>query len=102
VDMDHVLRADDPLRHLGDGGLELAQGRISAESGQALCALSATRPVAIRARLEPDVAPFPPYISLKPAKSFGMSLLKMDSEEGGIISQAIHQMFPNTGKKSEL
>lgn len=66
-----------------------------------LTALSATRPVVIQARVDPDVPPFPPHITLKQAKSFGMSLLKMDSEEGGIISQALHRMFPNTGKKSE-
>jgi pyruvate dehydrogenase (quinone) len=63
-------------------------------------ALAATRPVVIQARVDPDVAPFPPHISLKQAQSFGMSLLKMDSEEGGIIKQAIHQLFPSTGAKS--
>jgi pyruvate dehydrogenase (quinone) len=63
-------------------------------------ALSATRPVVIQVRVDPDVAPFPPHISLKQAQSFGMSLLKMDSEEGGIIKQAIHQLFPSTGAKS--
>ncbi|MEO7037703.1 MAG: thiamine pyrophosphate-requiring protein [Polyangiaceae bacterium] len=66
-----------------------------------LTALSATRPVVIQARVDPDVPPFPPHITLKQARSFGMSLLKVDSEEGGIIRQAIHQMFPSTGKKSE-
>jgi pyruvate dehydrogenase (quinone) len=66
-----------------------------------LTALSATRPVVIQARVDPDVPPFPPHISLKQAQSFGMSLLKMDSEERGIISQALHQMFPSTAKKSE-
>ncbi|HEX3851902.1 MAG TPA: thiamine pyrophosphate-requiring protein [Polyangiaceae bacterium] len=63
-------------------------------------ALSASRPVVIQVRVDPDVAPFPPHISLKQAQSFGMSLLKMDSEEGGIIKQAIHQLFPSTGAKS--
>ncbi len=63
-------------------------------------ALSASRPVVIQARVDPDVAPFPPHITLKQAKSFGMSLLKMDSEEGGIIKQAISQLFPGTAEKS--
>jgi len=63
-------------------------------------ALAADRPVVIEARVDPDVAPFPPHISLKQAKSFGMSLLKGDSEEGGIIKQAIHQLFPGSAHKS--
>jgi pyruvate dehydrogenase (quinone) len=63
-------------------------------------ALSATRPVVLQVRVDPDVAPFPPHITLKQARSFGMSLLKMDSEEDGIIKQAIHQLFPSTGTKS--
>jgi len=61
-------------------------------------ALSATRPVVLQVRVDPNVAPFPPHITLKQAKAFGMSLLKGDSEESGIISQAIHQLFP--GDKS--
>ncbi len=63
-------------------------------------ALSASRPVIIQARVDPNVAPFPPHITLKQAKSFGMSLLKMDSEEGGIIKQAIAQLFPGIAGKS--
>jgi pyruvate dehydrogenase (quinone) len=63
-------------------------------------ALSATRPVVLQVRVDPDVAPFPPHITLKQARSFGMSLLKLDSEEDGIIKQAIHQLFPSTGAKS--
>ena len=48
---------------------------------------------------DPNVAPFPPHISLKQAQAFGMSLLKGDSEEGGIIKQALHQLFPSIGNK---
>jgi len=66
-----------------------------------LTALSATRPVVIQARVDPDVPPFPPHITLKQAQSFGMSLLKMDSEEGGIIRQALHQLFPGSASKAE-
>ena len=64
-------------------------------------ALSATRPVVIEAKVDPDVAPFPPHISLKQAKSFGMSLLKGDSEEAGIIKQAFEQLFPSVAHKSD-
>ncbi|MES1173273.1 MAG: thiamine pyrophosphate-requiring protein [Myxococcales bacterium] len=63
-------------------------------------ALSATRPVVIQARVDPNVAPFPPHITLKQARSFGMSLLKGDSEEGGIIKQAVRQLFPSVGEKT--
>jgi pyruvate dehydrogenase (quinone) len=63
-------------------------------------ALSASKPVLIQARVDPDVVPFPPHVTLKQARSFGMSLLKGDSEEGGIIKQAVQQMFPSLGEKS--
>jgi len=60
-------------------------------------ALEATRPVVIQARVDPNVAPFPPHITLKQAQAFGMSLLKGDAESGGIIKQALHQLFPRVG-----
>lgn len=63
-------------------------------------ALSANRPVVIQARVDPNVAPFPPHITLKQAQKFGLSLLKGDSEEGGIIKQAVAQLFPSLGQKS--
>jgi len=63
-------------------------------------ALSATRPVVIQARVDPNVAPFPPHITLKQARLFGMSLLKGDSEEGGIIKQAVRQLFPSVADKA--
>jgi pyruvate dehydrogenase (quinone) len=64
-------------------------------------ALAATRPVVIEAKVDPNVAPFPPHITLKQAKSFGMSLLKGDSEEGGVIKQTIEQLFPRSAPKSD-
>ena len=63
-------------------------------------ALAASRPVVIQARVDPNVAPFPPHITLKQARSFGMSLLKGDSEEAGIIKQAVRQLFPGSAEKS--
>ncbi|HEY3593358.1 MAG TPA: thiamine pyrophosphate-requiring protein [Polyangiaceae bacterium] len=63
-------------------------------------ALAANRPVVIEAMVDPDVPPLPPHISLKQAKSFGMSMLKMDSEEAGVIRQALQHIIPSLGEKS--
>jgi len=84
---------------IGLQGIEVDKPEQIREAWQS--ALSASRPVVIQARVDPDVAPFPPHITLKQAKSFGLSLLKMDSEEEGIIKQAIHQLFPEASSKSE-
>ncbi len=81
------------------------QGIMVDEPGQIRAAwetaLAATRPVVIQARVDPDIAPFPPHITLKQAKAFGMSVLKGDSESEGIIAQAIHQLIPGTSHHSE-
>jgi pyruvate dehydrogenase (quinone) len=63
-------------------------------------ALSADRPVVLEAIVDPDVPPLPPHITLKQAKAFGMTLLRGDADEGGIIKQAVRQMFPGTSEKS--
>ena len=42
-----------------------------------------------------------PRFRQRGSQSFGMSLLEMDSEEGGIIRQALHQMFPGSAKKAD-
>jgi pyruvate dehydrogenase (quinone) len=64
-------------------------------------ALSAARPVVLEVRVDPDVPPLPPHITLKQARAFAMSLLRGDEEEGGVIKQALHHMFPGTAKKEE-
>jgi pyruvate dehydrogenase (quinone) len=64
-------------------------------------ALAAQRPVVLEAIVDPDVPPLPPHVTLKQAKAFGMSLLKMDPEEGGIIKQAVTHLIPGLGKKAE-
>jgi len=61
-------------------------------------ALAAGRPVVLEARVDPDVAPFPPHVTLAQAKAFGMSVLKGDSESGGILKQAVRQLFPGSSK----
>jgi pyruvate dehydrogenase (quinone) len=61
-------------------------------------ALAADRPFVIEAMVDPNVPPLPPHISLKQAKAFGMSMLKHEPGEGGVIKQALQQMFPGVGK----
>jgi pyruvate dehydrogenase (quinone) len=61
-------------------------------------ALSATRPVVLEVIVDPDVPPLPPHITLKQMQSFGMSLLKGEQGEGGLVKQALGQMFPFVGK----
>jgi pyruvate dehydrogenase (quinone) len=61
-------------------------------------ALAASRPVVLEARVDPDVPPFPPHVTLAQAKAFGMSVLKGDSESGGILKQAVRQLFPGSSK----
>jgi pyruvate dehydrogenase (quinone) len=63
-------------------------------------ALSADRPVVIEARVDPNVPPLPPHVTLDQAKSFGLSLLKGDSGDGSIIKQAIMHLLPSIGQKS--
>jgi pyruvate dehydrogenase (quinone) len=64
-------------------------------------ALSSDRPVVLEAKTDPNVPPLPPHVSLKQAKAFGLSLLKGDPEEGGVIKQAVSHLFPSLGKKSD-
>jgi pyruvate dehydrogenase (quinone) len=62
-------------------------------------ALSASIPVVLEVIVDPDVPPLPPHITLQQMQSFGMSLLKGDNGEGGVVKQAIANMFPALGKK---
>jgi pyruvate dehydrogenase (quinone) len=62
-------------------------------------ALAADRPVVLEAITDPDVPPLPPHITLKQAKAFGMTLLKGDPHEAGILRQALDNMFPGVGAK---
>jgi len=63
-------------------------------------ALTSDRPVVIEAMTDPDVPPLPPHITLRQAKAFGMSLLKGDPEEAGIIKQAIEHLVPGLAKSN--
>jgi pyruvate dehydrogenase (quinone) len=54
-------------------------------------ALSADRPCVIEAITDPDVPPLPPHISLKQAAAFASSMLKGDSDTGGMLAQSVKQ-----------
>jgi pyruvate dehydrogenase (quinone) len=54
-------------------------------------ALTADRPCVIEAITDPDVPPLPPHISLKQATAFASSMLKGDSDTGGILTQSVKQ-----------
>ena len=62
-------------------------------------ALSSPIPVVLEAMVDPDVPPLPPHITLQQMQSFGMSLLKGESGEGGLVTQAIAHLFPSLAKK---
>ncbi len=62
-------------------------------------AFASPTPCVVDAVVDPDVPPLPPHISLDEMKAFGLSLLKGDAHEGGIIRQALGNMFPSLGKK---
>jgi len=65
-------------------------------------ALAARKPVVLEAVVDPDVPPLPPHITLKQARAFGMTVLRGDPDEGGIIKQAIQHMFPALAEEAEL
>jgi pyruvate dehydrogenase (quinone) len=79
---------------IGLGGIKVERPEDIAPAWDA--ALSADRPVVLEAVVDPDVPPLPPHITLKQAKAFGMTLLRGDPDEGGVIKQALHHMFPKT------
>jgi pyruvate dehydrogenase (quinone) len=63
-------------------------------------ALASDRPCVVEAIVDPEVPPLPPHITLKEAKAFGLSLLKGDPDEGGLIQQALTNMFPGLSSKA--
>ena len=52
-------------------------------------ALGSDRPVVLEAITDPDTPTLPPHITLEQARNFTRSLLKGDSNEVGIITQAV-------------
>lgn len=60
-------------------------------------ALSATRPVVLEVKTDPEVAPLPPHITLKQAKAFMASMVKGDRGLAQVIGDTASQLIG--GKK---
>ncbi len=56
-------------------------------------------PVVLEAIVDPNVPPLPPHITLEQMQSFGMSLLKGEIGEKGLVKQAMEHLFPGVAKK---
>ncbi|MEN3259861.1 thiamine pyrophosphate-requiring protein [Sodalis endosymbiont of Spalangia cameroni] len=56
-------------------------------------ALAADRPVVIEVMTDPEIAPFPPHISLAQAKAFMSSLAKGDRGAGQVIADTASQLM---------
>jgi pyruvate dehydrogenase (quinone) len=63
-------------------------------------ALASDRPCVVEAYVDPDVPPLPPHITLEQAKAFGSSLFRADPDAGGVIRQALGNMFPGLAPKA--
>jgi pyruvate dehydrogenase (quinone) len=65
-------------------------------------ALSATRPVLLEVKTDPEVPPLPPHINLKQARNFAASLAKGDAEAGSMIANTARQVLSHIlpGKKN--
>ncbi|HEY1609789.1 MAG TPA: thiamine pyrophosphate-requiring protein [Paraburkholderia sp.] len=64
-------------------------------------ALSATRPVVIEVKTDPEVPPLPPHITLDQARHFAHTLMEGDPAEGGVIANTARQVLSSVlpGKK---
>ena len=60
-------------------------------------ALSATRPVVLEVKTDPEVAPLPPHITLKQAKAFMSSMAKGDRGMAQVISDTASQLLHSKG-----
>jgi pyruvate dehydrogenase (quinone) len=83
--------------HIGLGGLRV--DRPEDLPGAWDRAFASPIPFVLDAVVDPDVPPLPPHISLEEMKAFGMSILKHDEHQSGILKQALGNVFPSLGKK---
>ncbi|PLR36026.1 thiamine pyrophosphate-requiring protein [Chimaeribacter coloradensis] len=66
-------------------------------------ALSADRPVVLEVKTDPEIAPFPPHLTLEQVKGFTSALVKGDRGAGQVIAdtarQLINEVLPHKEKK---
>jgi pyruvate dehydrogenase (quinone) len=62
-------------------------------------ALRADRPVVVEARVDPEVPPLPPHITLEQAKKFAQTLAKGDPEEAHLMRQTFREWFGGTFRR---
>jgi pyruvate dehydrogenase (quinone) len=63
-------------------------------------ALSADRPVVLEVKTDPEIAPLPPHITFKEAKSFMMSMAK-DDDAGHVLRDTARQVVNAVRGKQE-
>src|SRR5256885_4539720 len=56
-------------------------------------ALTASRPVVLEVKTDPEVPPLPPHITFQQAVNFSKALLKGDPHEGGVIRGTVRQVL---------
>lgn len=59
-------------------------------------ALSADRPVVLEVKTDPEIAPFPPHLTLAQAKAFMSSIAKGDRGTGQMLADTARQIFHRT------
>jgi pyruvate dehydrogenase (quinone) len=64
-------------------------------------AIAADRPCVVEAYVDPEVPTLPPHISLKEAQAFASSVVRGDERTGGMIRQALENMFPGLTRKTK-
>jgi len=63
-------------------------------------ALRSDRPVVVEARVDPDVPPLPPHITVQEAKAFAASVIRGDPDAGHIIRQTLRDWLGGKRKRS--
>ena len=61
-------------------------------------ALAADRPVVLEVKTDPEVAPFPPHITLAQAKAFMSSIVKGDRGAGQVLADTARQLMHELGR----
>ncbi|WP_174293031.1 thiamine pyrophosphate-requiring protein [Sphingomonas bacterium] len=68
-------------------------------AGAWAAALAADRPVVLEVKTDPDVAPFPPHLTIEQVKGFMSSIMKGDKTAGQVVAntarQVLHELLPH-------